>query len=617
MAARAVKQDKATSHPRHPQSAPESTTSVPPSATEPASAEATTEIHAVVTGPVSKKWLPEAGFAFPGQTPTSPSPDGGATAGPANSSGHNAGEVGPQLIPGASVVGRGIYLRPRQPYELKGVLFESGEPEAQFVGETGRTYLVPKSCLVNNSPPAPADQSLGETVIEESWDRLAKELTVNVKAAVGSNLISIDPTAFRATQLRSEEDSYYALRSSFIAFWNLSLINVPSLPTLEKEVANLPKDPLEPKNREEYARVFEKYGSHYVKSAWVGGKASLVFIVAKSSQLTKEDIRSGIQATVGGIAKGEMSNAQETVGDRFKTNSTCKVFGSGGDRLKLAQLSSMQEGAYKQWIETVKDNPQVIELGLSGIWTLVKDQDKADDLKVAYTQATSFSPLSAIIPITSTSEAGMETNLTFLKGDEVFEYRRRLPPGERIHRNPAGVVKFKRDLARVPSHSKFARPDGAISLNGFGKDEFGKDLDDALYLFKHRECLRVDVNTLAVIKGYPKEIGEEWPGVDFDRIDAALTVAPDKIYFFRGPNYIRVDKAEGKPSVVGSRDLIKKRWAGVSFDRVDTAVYWGNSKVYLFYEDQYIRYDMATFRADPGYPRFIESNYIEDWELFG
>ena len=52
-----------------------------------------------------------------------------------------------------------------------------------------------------------------------------------------------------------------------------------------------------------------------------------------------------------------MSNAQETVGDRFKTNSTCKVFGSGGDRLKLAQLSSMQEGAYKEWIETVKNEP--------------------------------------------------------------------------------------------------------------------------------------------------------------------------------------------------------------------------------------------------------------------
>jgi MAC/Perforin domain/Hemopexin len=588
MAVRAVKQDKATSRRHRPQSAPENTRSVPPAATEPAPAEATSSM--------------------------SPSPDSAATSGPGNGSRHDAGEVSPERIPGAAVIGRGIYLKPRQPYELKALLFETGEDEAQFVWETGRSYLVPKGCVVNNSPPTPADESLGETVIEESWDRFGKELTLNVKAAVSSNLISIDPTAFRATDLRSEEDSYYALRSSFIAFWNISLINVPSAPTLEKEVANLPEDPLEPSNRAEYARIFDKYGSHYVKSAWVGGKASLVFIVAKSSQLTKDEIRAGIQAAVGGIVSGSMSSDQKTVGDRFKSNSTCKVFGSGGDRLELAKLTSLQEEAYGKWIQSVKQNPQVIELGLSGIWTLVKNPAKAEALKAAYIQETSFTPLTAIIPITTTfsAAAGVETRLTFLKGDEVFEYRLRQPPGgKRISRNPSSVVEFKRNLGRVPLLSKFARPDAAFSLTGFGED-----LSDALYLFKHRECLRVDVHTLAVIDGYPKDIGEEWPGVDFDRIDAALAVAPDKIYFFRGAKYIRVDIAKGKPPVVASRDLIKKRWAGVSFDRLDTAVYWGNSKVYLFHEDQYIRYDMSMFKADPGYPRFIESNYVEDWELF-
>ena len=84
----------------------------------------------------------------------------------------------------------------------------------------------------------------------------------------------------------------------------------------------------------------------------------------------------------------------------------------------------------------------------------------------------------------------METRLTFLKGDEVFEYRLRQPPGgKRISRNPALVVEFKRNLERVPLLSKFSRPDAAISLNGFGED-----LSDALYLFKHRECLRLDVH---------------------------------------------------------------------------------------------------------------------------
>jgi hypothetical protein len=520
-----------------------------------------------------------------------------------------------QPIPGATVIGHGIYIKPRQPYELKASLFEFGEGGQVFkCWETEQTYTVPEHCMVNNSPPAPADQSLGETVIEESWDRFGSELTLNVNAAVSNKLISIDPSALRATDLRSEEDSYYALRSSFIAFWNLSMFELPEVPGLEREVDALPQDPLDPSNRGAYARLFENYGSHYVKSVWVGGKASLVFVVAKSSQMTKEEIRAGIQASFGGILKVGASSEQKTVGDKFKSSSTCKVFGSGGDRIELAKLSSLEAEAYGHWIESVKKNPQVIQLGLAGIWTLVKNQKKAEALKTAYVQESGFKPLTAIIPVTMSFDgaSSTESRLYFVKDEDVFEYRLRQPPGEaRTRRNPGFVAVLRQTLEQSPSLAKFSRPDAAISLSGFPGQ-----LNDSLYLFKHRECLRLDVPTLTVTDGYPKDIEEEWQGVNFDRIDAALAVAPDTVYFFRGPNYIRIDLAKGKPPMVGSRDLIKKRWDGVSFDRLDTAVYWGNSKVYLFYGDQYIRYDMAIYKADPGYPRFIESNYVEDWELF-
>jgi len=402
------------------------------------------------------------------------------------------------------------------------------------------------------------------------------------------------------------------------------MIDVPSVSGLERDVASLPtKSPgsriepaLEPSNRAAYARIFEKYGSHYVKSAWVGGKASLVFVVAKSSQLTKDEVRAGIQASLGGIISGGVSTAQKTVGDKFKSSSTCKVFGSGGSRIHLAKLSSLDPKTYDLWIESVKENPQVIQFGLAGIWTLVKDPEKAQSLKVAYTQESSFRPLTAIIPVTRSfgDAAGLETRLYFVKDDDVFEYRLRQKPGEPKATRDLGVIDALRQrLEQEPKLSKFSRPDAAISLNGFGGN-----LNDALYLFKHRECLRLDVgkSPLTFLEGYPKDIVEEWSGVDFDRIDAALAVAPDRVYFFRGSKYIRVDVAKGKALEVGARDLIKTRWAGVTFERLDTAVYWGNSKVYLFYGDQYIRYDMATFKTDPGYPRFIESNYVEDWELF-
>jgi hypothetical protein len=63
-------------------------------------------------------------------------------------------------------------------------------------------------------------------------------------------------------------------------------------------------------------------------------------------------------------------------------------------------------------------------------------------------------------------------------------------------------------------------------------------------------------------------------------------------------------------------DLVSKRWVGVTFDRIDAAVYWGNAKVYFFRGNQQIRYDTVIYRADPGYPKPIISNYVEDWKFF-
>ncbi len=66
----------------------------------------------------------------------------------------------------------------------------------------------------------------------------------------------------------------------------------------------------------------------------------------------------------------------------------------------------------------------------------------------------------------------------------------------------------------------------------------------------------------------------------------------------------------------GYPELIAKRWAGINFDRIDAAVYWGNGKVYFFRDNQHIRYDTVNYCVDPGYPKFIFSNYVGDWKFF-
>lgn len=527
-------------------------------------------------------------------------------------------------IPGGDMLGRGIFIRPRQAYELKMVLFERGQtPSSVYDCRANDTrYLVPRGCEVNSSPPMPPEQSLGETLIEESLDRFGKQVTFNASAAVKTSFITIDPSAMDASSLKSQEDAYYALRNAFVPFFTVYMPDGPNLKALQEKIPpylkalqdQIPKGRFDLTKRKEYAAIFERYGTHYVKSAWVGGKASLVFTVSKSSELTEQEIRAGIQASFGGVGTTTTSSEQKDSVEKFKSNSSCRVFGSGGDKVRLAQLSSLDKDAYNAWLESVKKVPEVIQLGIAGIWTLVQNETASQALKDAYLEETSFVPLTAIIPYEDTA-------LVFLdRDDETFIYNPR--PGydeSKVEGDPS--AKRLKLVDHLPvleqKYPEFQRPHAALSLNGFGHG-----MDDKIYLFKWNRCLRITIigatpEEQSVAPGFPKPIEDVWPEVNFDRIDATIAVAPNRVYFFRGVEYIRVDlSAEGIPYFV-ARDFISERWKGVTFERIDTAAYFGNSKAYFFSGDQYIRYDLALCQADPGYPKFIASNYVEDWELFG
>ncbi len=671
-----------------------------------------------------------------------------------------------QIVPGADTLGRGIYIRPQQPYELRDYIVTrtTNKIPLRPMFSQAQPYLVPTDCAVNDSPPLPAGRSTGQTIIEESWFRFGREVSTNIQAAANAKVVNIDATSFQGSTLRVEEDSYYALRSSFIPFWNVYLPLVPrsSLATEFKQLEDepqagkltIPEGPYDPLHRNAYARIFDRFGTHYVSAAWLGGKASLAFVVTKSSNVTKEELKAGIEATfAGGAVSGKASTERSTAQSRVRNNSTCNVFGSGGDATELAKLTTLQSEQYDKWIGTVKTNPAIIELGVVGIWTLLTDEIKSEALRQAYIEESSFSPLTALVPFREW--------MVMLKGDRAFDYaltskygssrlytlsclfkrheildpeglrdklqdlESRLAPGAlrtqieallssgttppmsakfyesatdgRLLSAPladappddaqgdlqaelAGLLNvlllsgasvmdqpllqaefqkqkknrswraetlamlekaathsvmlnrllleelFPKEIARRPSwltltsylpmlaedsrHTQFDKPHAAFSLSGFGERASSK-----LYLFRWRQVLRIDLDTMTVDDGYPRGLATLWPEVDFDRIDATVAVAPNRLYFFRGGEYIRYD-FDGTNFRFYTRDLIKNRWPGVVFETIDTAAYWGSNKVYFFSGDQYTRYDLAAHRADPGYPKFLTSNYVEDWEIF-
>lgn len=499
-------------------------------------------------------------------------------------------------IPGLEVVGRGVYLQPHQPYQLRGILFKRQDISRFAAKDANGEYALPRGYAVNDSPPMPSNQALNHVVIEESWERFEKQSTLDANAAVSATAFSISATTIMKSHLRSSEEAFYALHSSFIPFWTVYIDDI-TLCTDEIEQMEIPF-PFRHAHRRVYEAVFERFGSHYVRRAWVGGKAEFYFTVTKSSQLSKEDIQAGLKASYGPMGNSEAKGTSSEAAEKLRNVAQCSVFGSGGDELKLAALSTLDEGRYNDWLNTIRDNPQCIELEVMGIWTLLKDGDKARALMEAYKAATTFSRISAVFVVDRT--------IYCVRGRYFFTYD--------VETNKADKPRLLTELFPQLEALGFEQLDCVCNIKGMA-DPKGGIIGTKLLAFWEDRYVSLDVATHTVDEGYPRLLSEGFPGFPFDRVDATLVFGRHYLYFFRGNKYARYDIRQGRIEE-GYPELISKRWVGVTFDRLDAAINWGNDKVYFFKEDQHIRYDMVMCQSDPGYPKTIVGNYVEDWKFF-
>ncbi len=497
-------------------------------------------------------------------------------------------------LPGLDVVGRGLYLKPHGPYELKGVLFPQEGFTKFHSQETGCDYHVPCGYAVQDSPPTPKGLALNQIHIEESWERFSKQRRLDANLAAGVGSFSVNANLHVGQELRSDEEAFYGVRSSFVPLWSIYLENPRN--SIEIDASNLPV-PFQPAHRAAYSAFFEQYGTHFVKRAWVGGKADIMFSVSKSSEMSKQDIQAGLQASYGPVS-GSVQGEQHEHRERLKQQSQCTVLGRGGDEYKLAALSSLDEVRYNEWIKTIRSNPQTIEIEVAGIWTLINDPERATAMMEAYRTAAIFQPISSVFCI--------DDIVYFTRGRTYFTYNTE----SGISQSPGSVTATWPELDDIG----FDRIDAAFQYDGLMSPD-GSQLGRKLYLFRRDQYVRIDLDTNKLDKGFPRLIRDDWRGIEFDKIDAVLATDAKSIFFFAGSEYTRFNGTTWQADP-GYPELIQQRWRGVSFDRIDAAIYWGGGKIYFFRDDEHIRYDITTLRADPGYPKALIGNYVEDWKFF-
>ncbi|WP_304517935.1 hemopexin repeat-containing protein [Cecembia rubra] len=163
-------------------------------------------------------------------------------------------------------------------------------------------------------------------------------------------------------------------------------------------------------------------------------------------------------------------------------------------------------------------------------------------------------------------------------------------------------------------------PPGATRSMAHGADAMlWSNTNEKVYVFLGHRYLRLDPkNGYSADPGYPKDIDGNWPGfpANFKNgVDAALwSHTNQKIYFFKGDSFIRVDPNNSWKVDGGYPKKIAGNWPGfpASFAKgVDAALYsFKTSKIYFFKGSQYLRVDPNNgWKVDAGYPKAIAGNW--------
>ena len=136
------------------------------------------------------------------------------------------------------------------------------------------------------------------------------------------------------------------------------------------------------------------------------------------------------------------------------------------------------------------------------------------------------------------------------------------------------------------------------------------------YFFNGNQYSRYDVGTAKIGDGYPLTISGNfangWPQ-SWSSIDAAANIGAEKVYFFKGNQYLRYDTKSGKVDngyPLAIQGNFCNNWPS-GWANVDAAVNLENGNIYFFRGRDYIRYNIQTAKATA--PAAIAGNFAKSW----
>jgi hypothetical protein len=289
----------------------------------------------------------------------------------------------PPVLPGLNAIGYGYDVLGRYA-DVKSCmqpLFDFGPNDAAVsVNENQYSYPSQSKLAV-----LPINQSNNDTVVGESRSEYTKSLDVDTKLSGDYGFFEASMEIDFSSQSVETNDTSFITVRWVSELWRMSLPPVPDksllLPSFLADLEG--PEQLDP------AALFTRYGTHYVSSCTVGGRADYSSSIATSTFSSIKTLTIAAQMSYDSI-RGSISASNKTTYqtqiDTFNENSESRSNTQGGDNALGRDVLNGQS-AFDVWADTIPTMPDMVDFNQSSlveIWTLCSSPDRAEQLQAAY-----------------------------------------------------------------------------------------------------------------------------------------------------------------------------------------------------------------------------------------
>jgi hypothetical protein len=321
-------------------------------------------------------------------------------------------------------------------------LFDLGAPVADPVSGQSRPAFVRVQ----------APRSAQFVRVESRQSRnIQTELATRAKLSGSYGFFAGEVSASFSESVRSSSEFHFVQESDRLLVYLLRLSFEGSDRAALIERARTDIDGLDPQ------RLYEAYGTHYLRTLFIGAKASYNCATNTTSYKSQMSVAAAAELSykfLTGQIKGSMSASQKSAFESLQQNSTIRVFADGGDITLARQI---MDGQYGAWLASVNSHLAFVELNDDSLAPLsdLAEGERRRELEAAYlrfAESQALEPEATLGPVYAfhvSDKAGSRWCYSLNKDDQP-RWQRLGTPFRAFSKPQAGTVPIYRHTAANP-----------------------------------------------------------------------------------------------------------------------------------------------------------------------